>query len=98
MTRPDLGAGEPGRPAGPTVTRRRQALGWSMYIVAGIGQAWLLARAVERFDISPAVLGGIAVGYVVCGYLAWCGSRGRLDEPPLELGLARDPSDDDPPR
>ena len=46
MTRPDLEAGEPERPAGSTVTRRRQALFWAFYVVVGIAQAWLLARAV----------------------------------------------------
>ena len=98
MTRPHLGTVEPGRPAGPTVTRRRQALFLALYVGTGIAQAWLLARAVQRFNMSPAVVGAFAVHYVGVGYFAWCGFRGRLNEPPLELGLARDPANDDPSR
>ena len=95
-TRPELGTGKPGRPAGPTVTRRRQALVWAFYIAAGIAQASLLAWAVERFDFSPTVIGGYALWYVGLGYFTWLGFRGRLNEPPLELGLARGPAVDDP--
>ena len=77
--------------------RRRLALAYSVFIATGIiAQAWLFVWSIERFDISLAVVAGSFVPYVLIGYFAWQNSRGRLNEPPLKLDLARDPPADDP--
>ncbi len=93
---PGTGTEELGQPPNPRARRRRLALVYSLFVVVGIAQAWMLARLVERHDFSPAVAAGSFVPYVITGYSAWQSSRGRLNEPPLKLDLARAPPDEDP--
>ena len=84
---------EPGKPPNPRTRRLEAALGYPLLVVGGIVVVW----AFGQHDFSPAV---VAVGGMLCGggaWLVWRGSyyRGQ-HEPPLELGLTREPPDDDP--
>ncbi|MCY4595491.1 MAG: hypothetical protein OXC19_11940 [Bryobacterales bacterium] len=82
---------EPGKPPNPRTRRLEAALGYPLMIVGAIAFLWALFES----DSSPALV-------AVCGMLSWAGGclawrgsyyRGQY-EPPLELGLAREPQDD----
>ena len=93
MTRPDLGTGEPGRHPNPRTRRGREGLAYFLLGVGGLVLLWAAGR-----DDSSDTLSTVGRALVLAGgWLAWCGFR-RVGErePPLELGLVRDPANDDP--
>ena len=82
-----------GKPADPRTRRREAALGYSLMIIGGLVILWAVKQ--DAFSDLGTTVGGALV--LAGGFLAWRGSRRLGDnEPPLELGLARRPGDDDP--
>ena len=89
----DWAAEEPGKPRNPRACRLEMWLGYFVMVIGGLVVGW----AVGQHDISPAVVAVGGMLYFGGGCMAWRGASGwRKREPPLELGLAQEPLDNDP--